>query len=118
MFLIGIDYIPVLIANGTSLSAGIPLGAKTLVGLGMSAAWTAAALTFQVSQDGGTTWLELVDTTGAAISFTVAAGTAMAVTPASWRSINMIKVRSGTSGAPVNQGADRTLTLAVRPEMI
>jgi hypothetical protein len=118
VFLIGIDYIPVLIANGTAISAATPLGAKTLVGLSMPAAWTAAGLSFQVSPDGGTTWQELVDTTGAAISFTVAAATFMQVTPSSWRGVNMIKVRSGTSGSPVNQGADRTLTLAVRPEMI
>lgn len=117
MFLIGIENVPALIANGSALSAGIPLGAKSLVGISMPAAWTAAALTFQVSPDGGTTYQELVDATGAAISFTVAAGTFIQLSSAAWLGINMLKVRSGTSGAPVNQAADRTIGLIIRYAM-
>jgi hypothetical protein len=101
---------PVLIANGTSLSAEVDLGANVLVGIAMPAAWTAASLTFQVSPDGGVTWLEL-QSISAVISYTVAAGQFIAVDPAALRGFNALKVRSGTSGTPVAQGADRTLTL-------
>lgn len=111
---IGIAPGTALIASGTALSAAVPLGAKQLVGIAMPAAWDAAALTFQVSADGGTTWLEMTTSAGAAVSFTVAGGQFIAIDPAIWRGINMLKLRSGTSGAPVNQTADRTLTLVTK----
>jgi hypothetical protein len=119
MFAIGIDRLPVLIASGTSLSAAVPLGSKVLIGIGMPAVgWDAAALTFQGSLDGGITWLELMNDASAAISAAVAAGQfIMLSTLFSWRAINHIKVRSGTSGAPVNQTADRTLTLVLRSDI-
>jgi hypothetical protein len=110
----GLEPIVATIASGTALSAAVPLGAKTLHGIAMSAGWDAAALTFQVSYDGGTTFQEM-QSTSAVVSYTAAAAQFIAIDPAIWRGINMIKVRSGTSGAPVNQTADRTLNLIVRP---
>ena len=101
---------PVLIGNGTSLSAEIDLGIKVVVGIAMPAAWDAAALTFQGSID-GVTWIELTTSAGAALSYTVAAGQFIMIDPTLWRGINAIKVRSGTLGTPVNQTANRTLTL-------
>jgi hypothetical protein len=101
------------IANGASLSAEVALGEKTLVGIVMPAAWDAAGLTFQASQD-DVTFSELQDGSGAAISFTVSAGIFVAVDPTRWRGITGIKVRSGTSGAPVNQTAQRTIQLITR----
>jgi hypothetical protein len=121
MFSIGITLNPATILSGTSLSGPVALGALTLVGISMPAAWTAAALTFQVSPDGGATWQELVDNAGAAISITAAAATfIMLIGEASfnWRGINMIQVRSGTVGVPVNQGADRIVNLITRSEML
>ena len=100
----------VLIANTTSLSAEVDLGIKVLVGIVMPAAWTAAALTFQASFDGGTTWLNM-QTASAELSYTAAAGQYIAVDPTLWRGANAIKVRSGTAASPVAQGADRILTL-------
>ncbi len=83
----------------------------------MPGTWTAAALTFQASFD-GTTWQELVDTTGAAVSFTVAAATLIQITPTNWRGTNLIKVRSGTAALAVDQLADRIVTLITRSEMV
>jgi hypothetical protein len=103
----------VLIASGTSLSAAIALGQSTLVGIAMPAGWDAAALTFQVSVDGGTTFLEM-QSASAVISYTAAASQYIAVDPTLWRGVNTIKVRSGTSGVAVNQTADRTLTLVTK----
>lgn len=111
---IGIEQISATIASGTSLSGAAALGAKTLVGIAMPAGWDAADLTFQVSADGGTTWLEM-QSGSAAIDLKAAAGQYVAVDPALWRGVNMVKVRSGTSGAAVNQTADRVLSLIVRP---
>ncbi len=113
MLPINIDRIPAVIANGASLSPEVDLGARTLVGIAMPAAWTAAALTFQVSVDGGATWLNM-QTASAELSYTAAAGQYIGVDPALWRGVNAIKVRSGTSGTPVNQGQQATLTLICR----
>ena len=121
MFSVGITLNPVAIAAGVSLSAACPLGALTLVGISMPTAWTAAALTFQVSPDGGTTWQELYDGAGNAVTIQAAAG--QFVIPLAdpsyfWRGINMIKVRSGTAGSPVVQVAAATINLVTRSEMI
>lgn len=110
---IGLTNFSVLIANGTSLSAEVDIGVNALVGIAMPATWTAADLTFQVSSDGGATWLEL-QTTAAAVDFKAAAGQFVAVDPTALRGFNALKVRSGTASVPVNQGADRTLTLIGR----
>lgn len=112
---VNIDYITATIISGTALSAAVPLGASTLTAISMPSGWDAAGLSFQGSPDGGTTWQEIVDTTNTAISFTVAAGTFIQVPSANWYGMNMIKVRSGTSGSPVNQTATRALTLICRP---
>jgi hypothetical protein len=81
----------------------------------MPAAWTAAALTFQVSDDAGATWKELLDDTGTAITITgPAAGNRLNVATGDFASAIFLKVRSGTSATPVNQAAARTLTLIKR----
>lgn len=111
---IGLETVDVAIANGASLSAAVPLGAKTLVGVGLPAAWTAAGLTFQVSVD-GSTWLDLYSGTAEVAFTSAAAGRYVAVDPTLWRGVNFIKVRSGTGASAVNQLADRTLTLVLKP---
>lgn len=111
---IGITPLQVTIANGASLSGAVAIGDHVPVGIAMPAAWTAASLTFQVSADGGTTWLDLYDTAGTEVAYTVAADRYIPLDPSIWIGINMIKVRSGTAAAAVNQGGARTLTLVSR----
>ena len=111
---LGLERIPVTVGAGTSLSAAVPTGTKTVCGMAIPAIWSAAALTFQVSVDGGSTWLDLYDVTGSEVSVTAAAGQYHAIDPVVFAAINHVKVRSGTSGAPVVQTADRTITLVVR----
>jgi hypothetical protein len=119
MILIGIHYYQAVIAAGASLSAAVPMGVDTLVGVSMPAAtWTPAQLTLQVSPDGGTTWLELYDGTGNPIAIQGAAGQQIMLTSNLFRSINMFKIRSGTLVAPVVQSAGATITLIGRPEQI
>lgn len=105
---------PITITSGTSLSAAIPLGDHVLIGIAMPAGWDAAAMTFQVSADGGATWNEMYDSSGNNTSYTVAAGHYIYFDPNTWIGINHIKIRSGTSGSAVNQTADRILTLVSR----
>ena len=112
---LGIEFFAVTIASGNSLSAAISIGAKTLVGLQMPAGWDAAGVTFQASYDGGTTFGDVHNAAGEFAVASVAAGQFVGIDPAIWRGVTTIKVRSGTSAAPVNQTADRVVTLAARP---
>lgn len=109
---IGLTNIPVTISNGTSLSPQIALGDSALAGISMPAAWDAAAITVQVSTDGAT--FQEMQSISAVVSIAAAAGQYIALDTAIWRGINLIKLRSGTSGAPVNQTADRALILVTK----
>jgi hypothetical protein len=113
-----IDYIPVLIAINTAISAEIDIGNKSPVALVLPPGWIAAAggISLQASADGGTTWNEVTTAAGSpyAIAFTAAGGAYIAIDPTTLRGISALKVRSGTSGAPVNQTSAVTLTLVTR----
>lgn len=100
------------IASGASLSAAVVLGPHRAVAIVMPTDWTAASLTFEVSVDGGTTYKPLYDVYGQ--EYTVPAGAARTILlpPSDFASFNALKVRSGSAGTPVNQGADRTLQVA------
>lgn len=113
----------VTIANGGSLS-GAATGAtrvgggatgiyETLVGIIMPASWSAASLTFQASND-NSTFTNLYNAAGTEVTATVSAARWVAIDPADFAGVAYLKVRSGTSGTPVNQGADRTITLVFR----
>ncbi len=98
------------IANGASLSASFNLNGRVLCGVYMPAAWTAAGLTFQVSHD-GTTWYNVQSAT-AEYSATATVDQYIALDPVIFYGAAFLKVRSGTAGSAVNQGAARTLILA------
>ncbi len=104
------------IANGASLSStggdasgAITVTGKALVGLQMPSAWTAANLTFSGSMDGGATYNDLYDEVGTERSVVAAASRSITLDPAKFLGLTHIKVRSGTTGTPVNQGAARTI---------
>lgn len=114
------------IPNGTALStsilqsdgtfatgAGLFLGGRIPVGLMMPTGWTAAALTMRTSLD-GINWFDLYDRYGVEISITAAASRRIAFEPWMLPGVNWLQFRSGTGGTPVNQGADRDLTLLYR----
>lgn len=100
-----------VIANGASLSGLFYVGDGRLVGVQMPAAWTAASLSFQTSQD-GTNFFDLYDNAGNEVVVTASASRQIVLD--GFDSGIWMKVRSGTSGTPVNQGAARTLTMTVR----
>ena len=108
----------VAIANGESLSGTVDLGAgaRQLVGVQMPAAWTAASLTFAVSHD-GTTFVPLY-WDGAEYTVLAAGGAAaslgVSLEPSAFAGWPYVRVRSGTAGTPVNQGAERTLQVLTR----
>lgn len=104
--------VPAAIANGAALSAAISLTTGRLFAIQMPAAWTAANLTFQASYDGGATFCDMYDDAGTEVTVTAAASRYIYISnPMAWMGVQVIKVRSGTTGSPVNQGGDRVVQL-------
>lgn len=101
------------IAAGSSLSTAINVGNRVPVGMRMPSGWTTAVLTFQGSVD-GTNFYDLYDDGGNEISATVAANRAVVLSASAFPSFPYLKIRSGTSSAPVNQAADRVITVMCR----
>jgi hypothetical protein len=101
------------IAAGASLSGAVDCQLGRVRGLVLPAVWDTAALTFQVSAD-GVTYKNLYDNGGTEVNFTVAAGRAVGIDHdksailGEWR---YLKIRSGTSGTPVNQTAEAIITV-------
>lgn len=107
----------VTIASGNSLSGAISLSTALLSAVVMPAAWTSANLTFQASIDGGVTFNNVFDDAGNELTMTAAANRYIILANISqWIGFGpntQIKIRSGTSGSPVTQGADRVIMLGV-----
>jgi len=99
------------------LSTAVDIGAAKYMGIIMPATWTAAVLTFKVSSTLAGTYTDLYDETGTEVSISVAQGKAYTFNIATWKLApwRFIKFRSGTTGAPVDQTAVRTLTVVLKP---
>ena len=99
------------IASGASLSDEVRVpGGKAVVVIQMPASWTTANLTFQVSLDGAN-YYNLYDDLGGEVTVNAAASRIIRLVPADWWAAPFLKIRSGTSGTPVNQAGDRSITL-------
>lgn len=109
-----LQFSPVVIASGASLSPEVDLGNFTLAGVIMPSGWDAANLTLQAKTANGTA-TNVYDDSGSEVSITAAASRYILFWPAlDLTGLRHIKVRSGTAATPVNQTADRTLTLILR----
>lgn len=107
-------YMSIDIANGASLSEAAPLAGMVLVGIIIPSSWTAADLTFQASHD-GTNYANVYGDDGAERTVEADASRFIMLDPVNWLSASWLKVRSGTAGLAVNQGAARTITLVLVP---
>lgn len=108
-----VDTVTATIAGGQSLSSAVNLGGLRLFGIVMPSAWTAAGLTFQMSPDGAN-WFNIYDANGNELSASAAASRYIALDPVNFAPVAWIKMRSGTSATPVNQGQEGGLTLILR----
>lgn len=110
------DAISATITSGQAVSAAFALDGMGAIRINMPAGWDAAGLTFQVSMD-GVTYINLYDKFGeySISSSVVGASRSIILPPADFAGVRYMKVRSGTSGTPVNQTADRVISLVVRP---
>ena len=113
MGFIAVRHVTATIAKDASLSDAVELRGGDLIRINMPAAWTAADLTFQVDDGDGTfrnLWMEW----GWELWFDAAASLSIELSVfARFQGLTRLKVRSGTSGAPVNQAAEREILLAV-----
>lgn len=109
------DFVTAVIASGASLSGAVDLRGVVLVGVNMPADWTAADLTFQATHEEAGTYQNVFDADDAEVTVQAAEDRYIVLEPAKYAGIRFLKVRSGTSGTPVNQAAARTLVLLVRP---
>ncbi len=101
------------IANGAALSPAVDLTAYTLVAIQLPSSWTAAGLTFQAAHD-NQNFGNLYDKNGEYLFSAVDANRYLICDPSAFAGIRYLKIRSGTGAAPVNQGAERTITLVLR----
>ncbi len=97
------------IANGAALSDAVEIGSSKPVLLDVPG-WTAAVITFQVSHD-GVTFRDLYDEDAAEVNCSTFSTARVLQLPAQLEGAAFLKIRSGTTGTPVNQGAARTLKL-------
>lgn len=98
------------ISSGSSLSGAIDMTDKTIWSILMPAAWTAADITFQASYD-GTNYYNLYEG-GTEYQLATDANRVLTITkPQLFILVTHIKIRSGTTGTPVNQGADRAISV-------
>lgn len=99
----------VTIGSGTALSDAYLSYMASEVALQMPAVWTAAVVTFQVQASPSAAFAELQNRDGTDVTYTLAGAEAANIPElAGWYAF---KVRSGTSGVPVNQAAGRTVHL-------
>ncbi len=113
--------IPATIASGQSLSEALDVSGLELTAIQLPATWTAAGITFQGALDGAdaahATFQDLYDGGGTEIALTVVqAHTVTKLAAFQIDGLRWLKVRSGTGGAPVTQGASRTLILGFTDE--
>lgn len=104
------------IPAAAALSGEVELGPYERGAILMPAAWDAAALTFQGGDEAGGTFGDIYDGESGAsaeVSVDAAAGQVVPI-PAEVMALNIVKVRSGTSAVPVNQAAERVLTLILK----
>jgi len=106
----------VTILNGaTGLSGAIDLEGYQLAAIIMPDTWVSAAITYLASDTLAGTYKPVynngIEVSGTVAQATVAsvADNALALAP-----LRFIKLRSGTAGTPVNQTADRVLTLILK----
>ena len=114
MSYIGTREVTATIAINTSLSAAVELKGADVLRIAMPAAWDAADLTFQVSDDAGTTFRNVYWDWGPEMVVDADVSMTIELSPfVGLHNIDQLKVRSGTAGTPVAQAAERVILLAV-----
>ena len=104
----------VTITIGTSQSTVIDKSHYKNILIIMPAAWTAAGITFLVSDNPTTSFVMLKNDGGTEVALTAAASTVITMSGAvkeALESAMFIKLRSGNNATPVNQTVGREFTI-------
>jgi hypothetical protein len=100
---------PVTITGGGTTSGVFTTQGLGLVGLQMPATFTGTTMSFLGSNDGGATYLALYNTSGSALSVTVAASRLILFTPGDLVGVQFIKLVSGST-----ESSDRIIQVITR----
>ena len=110
---IGVVTATIDITSDDEVTPAISLLGLTPVAIIMPAGWDAAALTFQAADTDGN-FLDMYDDDGVEVSVDADADRHIRLVPSEWVNIKQLIIRSGTTGTPVSQSADRTFTILTR----
>ena len=108
-------HLEVTIAEDASLSESIDLKHYALIGVLMPSGWT-DSLTFQVgfSINGTIQYFDVYDNDGNEIVAVGGSSRFVRIYPTELPAVKYLKVRTGTSGTPIAQGSNKTITLLIR----
>ena len=98
----------VTIASSGTTSNAIDLVGMNLVGIQFPSAFTGSTVSFEASLD-GSNYYAIADTAGTDLSVTVTADRLVALVAADLSCVRFLKIVSDSS-----EGAERTITLAIR----
>ncbi len=104
----------VVVPNGASVSAAFPCNQGEIVGVVTpSAIDSASSITFTALGTDGSTYVNVHDEGGTEVAVTAAVSRYHVVSSGKLKGLGLVKLRLGTSGAPVTATADRTLKVIV-----
>lgn len=98
-----------VIANGASQTGPLDMHDRVITTIIVPSVWTAANITLLASSTQTGTFSPVYDAAGTELTISAAASRVVVIAPDATRGLKWVKLRSGTTGTPVNQGAARTL---------
>ncbi|MDD3182484.1 MAG: hypothetical protein PHD48_06765 [Alphaproteobacteria bacterium] len=108
------EIFPVEIEAGSAITGAINLGGLRLFGIIIPTEWSNANLTFQMSPDAGATWVNVMDQNGSEVLAMAGTSRCIVLDPMQFVAFQHLRLRSGTSAAPVSQSVLRTVSLLLR----
>ena len=98
------------VSGDANNSAGVSTDGILLAGIQFPAAMTGTAVTFDFATD-NSTWVDVVETDGTEVSYTVSAGNIVRVDPSGWAFASSGYIRVTSNGS---EAADRNINLIFR----
>ena len=98
------------VSADASNSLGVKTDGMLLCGIQFPAAMTGTSITFDFAMD-NSTWADVLETDGSAVSYSVSAGDVVRVDPSGWAFSSNGYIRLTSSG---NEAADRKIILHFR----
>ena len=92
-------------------SLAVKTDGMLLCGIEFPAAMTGSNITFDFSMNGSTGWVDVFETDGTEVSYTVSAGNMVRVDPSGWAFASNGYVRINSNGS---EAADRSIVLYFR----